>query len=224
MKFSAIVQGTRARQRVELPLQGAKLDAASGDWIGATVEVDLRPLLPEELATVQAQATAYAKKKDVPAEAGNTVFDMALAIFTVHAAAMDPDQPDKDVSFFDVAPETLFRAEAVSLDALVYVYERQILWQMESSPRPGFITADELEGELERMGGDGDKLTFFFAALQPGARLMCLRTMAAQLVALRRLSSGGGSFTALHTTNAARERPSVRTKATRTKAPSKVRR
>lgn len=192
MKFSAIKQGTRARERAELPLAGAKLDEATGEWIGDVAAVDLRPLLLEEIADVQKQATAYAKEKGVEPVEGVTAFDMAVAVYTVHAAALDPDAAE-DAPFFDVPPEDLFTSEGLSLDAIVYLFERQQLWQSASSPRSAFVNPEDLRAQIERLGGGGDAATFFFVRLRPSARLICLHTMAALLASSPKPSSGSGT-------------------------------
>ncbi len=211
LRYSDIKQGTRARQACELPLAGCRLDEATGKWQGDVAKVDIVPLLPEEIARVQSQATAYAKDKGIEPREGEVAFDIAVALFTVHAATRiaGTDQP-----FFDVPPESLFRAEGIGLDAFVYLFERQQAWQAESSPRPGFVTPEELQAQLERMGAGGDDITFFFARLQPAARLICLLTMAKLLVTLQTHKSGSGTAFTSDTASSADKPSSATTRKT----------
>lgn len=190
MKFSSLVKGTRARKTIQFPVPGATRNEA-GEWTGAVVDVDLRPLTPSELAECFEAAASYAKARGVEARDGEPIFDLAFRAQVVLRSALDAEKKDEAVPFFDSVDQIL--GGDFSDGHLLYLFELADSWQAECSPQipkldPSVfqrVTVSAAKGE------SGD-----FLALAPAIRWLCFRTLAALYATslLRKSDSGESSL------------------------------
>lgn len=208
-RFSDIQGGITSRKSVKLPLPGTRLDPATGLWDGDTLTIDVRVLLPGELALAEERAIAYATGKGGIPKEGERLYDIAIAVYTVHASALDAAEPVVEVPFFDCSPDELFldKRRRLHLDTIAYLYEEQQLWQAQVSPRAGFVTPTELLEVVRKIGGNSEEAAFFFTRLRPAARLICLHTMACLLADSLDPKSSSFSTSATSGTPASPKRP-----------------
>lgn len=185
MKFRQIASGTRARKSLEIELlQGA-----------APLLVDVRPLTTAEEIDALARARAYAVEHGLPdPKEGQPVYDLAVMAHVLLLAAVDHDSPaEAPAPFFDAIEQPL----SLDRDALQLLYEGQVAWQEECSPRKTELTPGEYAGLVMRLAeGDGSADDPFLRRLPRAVLVSCMRTMASQLLGsppLRSLSSSATS-------------------------------
>lgn len=171
MRFRQIAQGTRARKSLELSLlQGTP-----------PVTVDLRPLTSAEEIDALARARSLAVEKGLsdPKE-GQPVYDLAVMAFVVLLAAVDHDSPkDAPVPFFDGVEQPL----SLDRDALQLLYEAQVVWQEECSPRQMELTTGQYAGLVMNLAeGDGSAADPFLRTLPRALLVNCMHIMAKQLL------------------------------------------
>lgn len=184
MKFRQIASGTRARKSLELPLiQGAE-----------AVHVDVRPLTTAEDIEALAKARAYAVEQGLPEpKEGQPVYDLAVMAFVLVLAAVDHDSPaEAPAPFFDEVAQPL----SLDRDALQLLYEAQVAWEEECSPRKKELTPGEYAGLVMRLAeGDGSGDDPFLRKLPRAVLVSCMRTMACQLLGSPLLKSPSSSAT-----------------------------
>lgn len=170
MKFRQIAGGTRARKMLELQLfPGVE-----------PVRVDVRVLAVEEEIEALAQARAYAAQKglDDPKE-GQPVYDLAVMAFVVLLATVDHDSPtDQPAPFFDSVEQPL----SLDRDALQLLYEAQVLWQEQCSPRKLTLSDAEYVGLVMRLAEGESDNDPFLERLPRASLVICMRIMARQLL------------------------------------------
>lgn len=176
-KFAQIEDGDHARKRVCLPLLGAFFDIEKAEWVGKTVELDVRVLSPDEDIEILRLTREYARAKGVekPAE-GDPIYDYAKALYTVLFACVDTDSPQGSPARFFDSIEQIAKSKLVCQDQISYLYEQQREHQDAVAPRPSGMTQMEfLAAVVSTAGGNLD----FFASLRPSMRWTFTRTLAA---------------------------------------------
>ena len=173
-RFRQITQGTRARKA--FPFVASTASGAE------SIEVDVRPLTSAEEVDALAQARAYAAQRGLmePKE-GQPVYALAVMAFVVLLATLDHEStPDKPVPFFDTVDQVL----SLDRDRLQLLYEAQVAWQEECSPRTTTLTPEEYAGLVYALATEevGDAAGPFVARLPRATLVNCARTMARQLL------------------------------------------
>lgn len=122
-KFSAIVEGDRARERgIECTTLG-----------GTPFTVDLRLLDGAEEDAVIKYATAQCKEAGVDAVETSLIWQYHCAIYEVFLACVDPDSPlDSPVQFFDTVAQV---RKNLDRERILLLGETQRRFQTRSSPR-----------------------------------------------------------------------------------------
>lgn len=190
-KFSAIVQGSRARKTIVLPLAGAVPDLETGGWSGPTDQLDVRALDPFEEDEILANARKHATEKGVedPVD-GDPIYDRAKLVWTLVYACVDTaSPPDAPQPYFD-GFDQIVHSKILTRDHLAYLAEHQELVQDEAAPRAKDYTPNQFMAMVVLTAG-GNKLPF--VQLRPGARWSCFRTLAAAQLDLLTLKSRIGS-------------------------------
>lgn len=175
-RFSQIAKGTRARKTFDFvhtsPTEGSPHNS---------VPVDVRPLSTAEEVEALSAARAYAVEQGLaePKE-GQPVYDLAVQAHVVRLACVDHESPaDRPAPFFDTIEQVL----SLDRDRLALLYEAQVAWQEQCSPRRTTLSPTEYAvlvyqlAEEETPGADP-----FFEKLPRATLVSLLRTMARQLV------------------------------------------
>lgn len=187
-KFSTVVQGMRARKPIKLPLPGAQVDSESGEWLGPTVDLDVRAIREDEHTDVLAQAFAFARKHGLqePGD-GDPLYEQGKMLHTMAIACIDRESPkDAPAPFFDGGWEQIHKSEVMTPEVVNYLYLQQQMFQDEVSPLLKGMTPNEfMAAAIKTAGGD----LSFFVNSRPGMQWSFLRTMARQLLALQSLNS-----------------------------------
>ena len=180
----AILDGILARKPVPFSLRPGPLPVATqnadGSWTYPTEAgvffVDVRPLTSLEEAEALSKARAFAVERGVkePRE-GDPVYDRAVRTFFVAASCVDHESPKE-------APEAFCTAEdAWKLDGerIALLYEQQVAWQDEISPRRLTLSEAEYVGYMTALAVAGEDLPFDLVPL--ATQRACLRISARQL-------------------------------------------
>jgi hypothetical protein len=179
-KFSNVLQGPRARKPIKLPLPGAQVDPETGEWIGPTADLDVRPLREDEYTGVLKEALAFARKNGLtePGE-GDPLYEQGMMIHTLAVTCIDRESPKEDPQpFFDGGWEQIFKSEVISPEVLHYLYNQQQLWQDEVSPLLKTMNQVEfIAAAIKVAGGDQS----FFVCTRPGMLWSFMHTLAKQL-------------------------------------------
>lgn len=193
-KFSTVVQGTRARKPVKLPLPGAQYNVEKNEWVGPVEDLVLRALRDDEHADVVTEAKAFAIKRGVEnPEDGDPLYEKGKMLHTLALACLDKDSPlEKPEPYFDLGWEQIHKAENLTPEVIAYLYFQQQLWQDEVNPLNGSLNNTEfMAAAIKTAQGDMS----FFVNSRPGIRWSFTRTLASQLVAshARSLQSSSSS-------------------------------
>lgn len=186
-KFASVIAGVRGRKPIKLPLLGASVDPATGEWTGPTVDLAVRALLEDEYADVLAGALAYAKKKGIEkATEEDEVYERGKMLHTLLIACLDPESPtEAPAAFFD-SIEQISRSEVMTPEVIAYLYLQQQAWQDEVNPLLKGVTPVEFFAAMAKMAG-GDM--GFFVHSRPGTLWSFMRIMASRLLASPELNS-----------------------------------
>ena len=183
-KFADVCAGIRARKPILLPLPGAQIDSATGEWVaeeGKTVPLDIRALREDEYQDVLTFAMKWAKKHGLESpEDGDPLYERAKMIQTLALTCIDKDSPkNAPAPFFDGGFEQIRTSEIMTPEVIGYLYLQQQLWQDEISPLKKDMTpAEFLAAAVETAKGN----MAFFVNSRPGALWNFTRTLASQLV------------------------------------------
>lgn len=193
-RFADIVRGTRARKTIRLPIAGAKADPSEElGWDGRTVEIDVRPLRPDEDARVLEGALAFAKARGASdAGRGEPLYELGMALHSLLHGCVETESPTNAPRPFFDSVEQILGSEDLTRDHVAYLFQHIEAWQVECAPRLVKLTPEQFADTVARAaGGDIDP----FVQLRPGAQWNFLRTLASlHLTSLeRRLPSGSGS-------------------------------
>lgn len=156
-KFSEVAAGIRARRPAKLPLPGASVDDATGEWIGPTQDLEVRPLNEGEYGDVIAKALAFAKSKGLDApEDGDPIYDRAKMLFTLAIACIDKDSPaEKPAPFFDGGVPQILGSEIMTPEVVAYLYEVQQIIQDDVAPmKKDLSPADFMAAALKTAQGN----------------------------------------------------------------------
>ena len=197
-KFSDVVQGTRARKAIKLPLPGAHVDDETGQWVGPVVELLVRPLREDEYTEVLKVARTFAVKNGLaePGD-GDPLYEQGKMTQTLALACLDIESPDNEAMlFFDgVDSKTkeqigafaqIQRSEMMSAEVLAYLYQQQQIFQDEVNPLLKTMSPSSfMAAAIKTAQGDMS----FFVNSRPGMQWSFLRTSVCQLLHLQQLSS-----------------------------------
>ncbi len=190
-KFSEVAEGVRARRPAKLPLPGATVDGETGEWLGPTVDLDLRALNEDEYELVLERALAFARKKGLESpEDGDALYERGKILHTLARACIDQASPkERPEPFFDGLLADGTRADAVTQiqksevmtpEVVGYLYERQQLVQDEVAPMKRDMTTSEfMAAAFQTAKGN----MAFFVNSRPGTRWSFARTLASQFIA-----------------------------------------
>jgi hypothetical protein len=168
--FAQIAKGRLARKTVELPLAGSHADSVTGEWRGESAKVDLRVLTGVEQLTVleKARAAAKARGVDDPID-GDPIYDLALVVETLLLACIDIDSPDDAPRPYFSSADEILRSPMLTRDHLAFLYESQLAWQDECSPRLFTMQPEEVRHSLERLArADMSEVQRFLLRMRPG--------------------------------------------------------
>lgn len=187
-KFSNVVQGVRARKPIKLPLPGAQVDGDTGEWLGPTVELDVRVLREDEHTVVLKEALAFARKNGLeePGD-GDPLYEQGKMLHTLAIACIDRESPKEDPApFFDGGWEHIYKSEVMTPEVVAYLYQQQQIFQDEVNPLLKTMSAGEyMAAAIKTAQGDMS----FFVNSRPGMQWSFLRTTVRQLLHLQSLSS-----------------------------------
>lgn len=190
--FSLIVQGSRARKRVE-----------STTITGQPFACDLRAVVGVDDAAIFAEARAFAKARGVaePKE-GEPLYDLGLAVHTLAIACVDSDFPaDKPAAFFDGGPSQIL--EHLDRDRILYLYETLTSWQSTFSPRAASQTWPEYVASVYAIAtAEEGSAEDPFVKWAPGLRASWARTSAGLLLSSLAPKSPSGTDSDAPTTPA----------------------
>lgn len=189
--FSLIVQGSRARKRVE-----------STTIAGQPFACDLRAVVGVDDAVIFAEARAFAKARGVaePKE-GDPLYDLGLAVHTLAVACVDPDSPtDAPRVFFDGGAAQIL--EYLDRDRILYIYETLTAWQSTFSPRQQAQSWPEYVASVYVLASEEAGADDPFVNWSPALRASWARTTARLLMASQGLKSHSGTPTESATTSA----------------------
>lgn len=176
-KFSEIAAGIRARRPAKLPLPGASVDDATGEWIGPVQELEVRPLNEGEYGEVLAKALAYAREKGLEnPEEGDAIYERGKMLHTLALACIDKDSPqEKAAPFFDGGVAQIQGSEIMTPEVVAYLYEVQQLMQDDVAPmKKDLSPADFMAAALQSAQGN----MAFFVNSRLAVRWSLLRTLA----------------------------------------------
>jgi hypothetical protein len=198
-KFSDVIQGTRARKPIKLPLPGAQIDGETGAWLGPVVDLLVRPLRDDEHALVLAKGLAFARKHGLQEPgAGDPLYEKGVMIETLALTCLDSESPTDGapVFFFDGvdaatkadigAFEQIHRSEVMTPEIIAYLYMQQQLFQDEVNPLLKSMSPSEfMAAAIKTAQGDMS----FFVHSRPGMQWSFLLTTVKQLLSALSLNS-----------------------------------
>lgn len=171
MKFSSIIKGVRAERKVEIP----------GFFIeDKPVVAMMRALSGAEEASVLRLALegAVVKGVDKPTP-GDPLYDFGVMANTLALSFLDTESPENDRKpFFDKGAEQVLAD--LPRETIVFLYERQVLWQGECSPYHRNLDGKELIAQVREVASSEDDLPF--TCMRPATRWIFTRTLARQLL------------------------------------------
>lgn len=187
-KFSDVTQGTRARKPIKLPLPGAQVDGETGEWLGPTVDLDVRVLREDEHTQVLAQAHAFARKNGIeePGD-GDPLYEQGKMLHTLAIACIDRESPkDAPTPFFDEGWEQIHKSEVMTHEVVAYLYLQQQIFQDEVNPLLKAMSPGEfMAAAIKTAQGDMS----FFVNSRPGMQWSFLLTTVKQLLSALSLNS-----------------------------------
>lgn len=181
--FSQVQAGTRARKPIVLPLPGAQVDAATGEWVGPTIPLDVRVIRNDEYDDILTEARKFAVARGIEApEDGDTLYERGKMIHTLALVCTDRESPnDAPRPFFDGGWEQIHKSDLLTPEVVGYLYLQWELFQEELNPLATDIKPETfLAAAVKTAGGD----MAFFVNSRPGTRWIFTRTLALQLVTL----------------------------------------
>lgn len=221
-KLSDLFKGHRAIKRVALPLVNVpshhspdvpelaaqrESDRALAISLGEpvipdTVDVGLRVLTLEELATVYQKAGEFARERGVkePNET-DPIYNLGVSIYICAIACVDPDSDPKNPEPFfgkrgdlGSAALELLSSPHIGRDGIAYLAEQHEAWQDEANPQANKIPPSKLYDLVVEFADKNERKGLAsFLALRPGMRWRCMRFMASQLVNLPQFKSFFGA-------------------------------
>lgn len=199
-KFADVVAGPRARKGIKLPLPGAQVDPATGEWDGDTVDLDVRAIGDDEYADVLRGAREFAKSKGVdnPAE-DDELYERGKMLHTLAIACIDKDSPKEKPEPFFEGWRQIHESPRMIPEVVAYLYLQQRLWQDEINPLLKPLSPDQYTAAaIATAGGDMS----FFVNSRPGTQWSFTRFLAAQLLlSLASSSPSSESYDPPSTTN-----------------------
>ncbi len=197
-KFSDVIQGARARKPIKLPLPGAQIDSETGQWLGATVDLLVRPLIDEEHTRVLKHALAFARKNGLeePGE-GDPLYERGRMLETLAIACLDTDSTDDlPIPFFDGidaktkehvgAVAQIQRSEIMTPEVVSYLFLQQQMFQDEVNPLLHTMSPGEyMAAAIKTAQGDMS----FFVNSRPGMQWSFVLTTVKQLLSALSLNS-----------------------------------
>lgn len=195
-KFSDVVKGTRARRPIKLPLPGATVDPKTGEWVGPTVDLDIRPINDEDDAKVKAGALAFAKAHGLAeASPGDPLYEQGRELHLLAIACIDRSSPeDAPALFFDGGWEQIHKSEVMTPEVRKYLALQQEIFQYEVNPLMASMSKEEMIIAAAKMAG-GDLA--FFVNMQPGMQWSYTRTSAVLLMSFLQSNSPSSSSSEL---------------------------
>jgi hypothetical protein len=209
MRFSELpahfTQGFRAIKLIELPLanQSHGIQVDTPEQIAARdgnepirVMVGLRALTPEERGDVLSAAFARSVSKGSTGEIEQSaIYQQNLAIYTVAAAAIDPDSDRRSLRLFfgenlENAADTIRKSPLMTDDILVYLRERQESFQDEINPQALSIKDNELYDITKRAAASED----FLWCMRPGMLVKFSHSLAVLLLSSLGENSGDATI------------------------------
>lgn len=193
-QFTNILKGTRAIKRVTCPVVNVSANAtADSPEAPLQFECGVRVLTGAEHEDVYAKALARTKRLGGEDRDDSHLYNLSLQVYTIASAYVDPDSdPESPKLYFgdniEDAAEKILKSELLSRDTLAYLAEVQESWQEQCNPQ----TAPSRD-EMLRCIEEGAKDASFFLLLRPGARQICMLTMAQMLVDLLKDKSSASS-------------------------------
>jgi hypothetical protein len=175
--FSQLAKGMRARRRVKLPLPGAHVDTQTGEWVGPTDELDVRPLRSDEYAEVLAGARRYAVEHGLAEPTDeDELYQRGRQLHTLAIACLDRDSPvDTPRPYFDGGVKQIDASDLLTPEVLAYLERQQELVQDESNPLLKSVSPAEFMDVVARVA-EGD--LGFFVNSRPGTLWIFMRTLA----------------------------------------------
>lgn len=194
--FSLIVQGSRARKRVE-----------STTITGQPFACDLRAVVGVDDAAIFAEARAFAKARGVAEpKDGDPLYDLGLAVHTLAIACVDPDSlTEAPRVFFDGGASQIL--EHLDRDRILYLYETLTAWQSTFSPRQQSQSWPEYVASVYVLASEEADADDPFAKWSPALRASWARTTARLLLASHALKSHSGTPTESSTTSESASAP-----------------
>lgn len=173
MKFSNILKGTQAEERVEVP--GFQMPDGN-PWT-----VLMRPLTGFEYANACADARQFAESKGVKTPSlGEPIYDLALASHILLIGCVDPDTPStKREPVFSSMEEIM---KDMHPEHIVYLHTRHERWQNECSPTNDKVTDENLLDKVREVTGP-DGVTNFMR-FSPSMQVSFVISMANTLLPL----------------------------------------
>ncbi len=221
-KLSSILKGHRAIKKVALPLVNMpsivspdvpeltaqrESDAAQGGEPANQneIQVGLRVLTLDELATIYQKAGDFARERGVkePNET-DPIYALGLSIYTCAVACVDPDSDVKNPDPFfgtrgdlESAARELLESVHIGRDGIAYLTEQHENWQDACNPQANRVSPHQFYDLIVEMADDNpDKALKTFLALRPGLRLRFATFMAKLLKTLHSDKSSLGATSA----------------------------
>ncbi|WP_394847402.1 hypothetical protein LZC95_08045 [Pendulispora brunnea] len=171
MKLSALSNarlGAKAERPITIPI-------ALGDDGVIDTPCVVVPLTAAQDAEVLTFALEYARARGAEPKEGEPLFDLACMVKTIELSVRDVDSPrEAREPFFDGGTDQVL--QFLSRETIVFVYERQQIWQDECSPSVRRVSAADLVDHITRIAEAEDDLPF--VVLSPAMRWICTRIMA----------------------------------------------
>jgi len=206
-RLDDILQGTRAIKRVRFPLVNVpcELTEPAPELIEARAHdiaaahrpaetypthdtIGLRVLLPGEYATVLERALAFAREHgdENPNVDESPIYNLGKQIATIAMGGVDPDCPrNPDGSdrlyggaSFEAAFQAIQKSPHFTRDTLAFLSQHWETWCEHVNPQAS-------NADYQMIVEEGAKNADFLGLLRPGVLLICMHTMAAELLSLR---------------------------------------
>lgn len=220
-KLSDLFKGHRAIKRIPLPLVNVPstfspevpeaiaqresdraMAKASGEPAPDTIQVGLRVLTLEELATVLEKAGNFARERGVK-EPNNSdpIYNLGVSIYTCALACVDPDSDPKDPDPFfgkrgdvESAALELLKSPHIGRDGIAYLAEQHETWQDYVNPQANKIHPKQMYDLVVALADkDESKGLQSFLALRLGMRWRLMLFMASLLISLPQFKSFFGA-------------------------------
>lgn len=181
-RFSSIAKGNAARKR------GVTFSTLTG----AEAACDLRLLTGADDEEILAAAIAATRKAGGQPVEGDLVFDFARACEVVARAAVDSESTDEaPVAYFDSVQQV---KENLDRERILLLFETQMTFQEDTSPRLGKMELDEFVQHLYEHALVPEGAELPFERWQPALRRSWVRSLVDLLLTLDAPKSLSGSL------------------------------